>query len=108
MKIAVAAMGGLVDELPDRSGEYMVFSAGFGGRLTQEPSVASADGHGSSAGVAAELRRAGVTHLVVGRMDAGAAAALAERGIAVVRGASGDARAAAEALARGRLVDRGD
>jgi predicted DNA-binding protein (UPF0251 family)/predicted Fe-Mo cluster-binding NifX family protein len=107
MKIAVPAVGGLVDEHFGHCREFLVFSRGLGGILSQEPTIDSAEGCGCKSGVAAELARAGVTHLVAGNMGEGAARVLASHGIAVIRGASGDARAAAEAFAAGKLADSG-
>jgi predicted DNA-binding protein (UPF0251 family)/predicted Fe-Mo cluster-binding NifX family protein len=107
MKIAVPSGGGLVDEHFGHCREFLVFSKGFGGILSQEPSIDSPEGCGCKSGVAAELARAGVTHMVAGNMGEGAARVLASHGIAVIRGASGDARAAAEAFAAGKLLDSG-
>jgi predicted Fe-Mo cluster-binding NifX family protein len=107
MKIAVPASGGLIDEHFGHCREFMVFSVGFGGNLSQEPSVESGEGCGCKSNLAADLSRAGVTHLVAGNMGEGALRVLSSHGIAVIRGASGDARAAAEAFARGKLVDSG-
>jgi predicted DNA-binding protein (UPF0251 family)/predicted Fe-Mo cluster-binding NifX family protein len=106
MKIAVPALGGLVEEHFGQCREFMVFSVGFGG-LSEEPSVVSGEGCGCKSSVAADLAREGVTHLVAGNMGEGALRVLASHGIAVIRGASGDARAAAEAFVRGDLVDSG-
>jgi predicted Fe-Mo cluster-binding NifX family protein len=107
MKIAVPARDGLVDEHFGHCKEFLVFSKGFGGILSREPSIDSPEGCGCKSGVAAELARAGVTHLVAGNMGEGAVRVLASHGIAVVRGASGDARAAAEAFAAGTFADSG-
>jgi len=107
MKIAVPASGGLIEEDFGHCREFMVFSVGFGGRLSQEPSVESSDSSGCKSSLAAELSRERVTHLVLGSIGEETLRALSSRGIAVIRGASGDARAAAEAFARGKLVDSG-
>jgi predicted DNA-binding protein (UPF0251 family)/predicted Fe-Mo cluster-binding NifX family protein len=107
MKIAVPAMGGLIEEHFGHCKEFMVFSVGFGGNLSQEPSVSGSEDCGCKSNLAADLARAGVTHLVAGNMGEGAFRTLSSHGIAVIRGASGDARAAAEAFARGKLHDMG-
>jgi predicted DNA-binding protein (UPF0251 family)/predicted Fe-Mo cluster-binding NifX family protein len=107
MKIAVPSREGLVDEHFGHCKEFLVFSVGQGGALVTETSVPSPEGCGCKSGVAFELARAGVTHLVAGNMGEGALRVLSSHGIGVVRGASGDARAAALAFARGELPDSG-
>jgi predicted Fe-Mo cluster-binding NifX family protein len=69
--------------------------------------MSSPEGCGCKTGIAADLARAGVTHLVAGDMGDGALRALSSRGIAVARGAAGSARRAAEAFAHGRITDSG-
>lgn len=107
MKIAVPSRDGLVDEHFGHCKEFLVFAATLGGVLLSEPTIPSAEGCGCKSGIAGELARAGVTHLVAGNMGEGAVRVLSSHGIGVVRGATGDARAAAEAFARGSLQDSG-
>ena len=94
MKIAVPARDGLVDEHFGHCKEFLVFSVD-NGALKPEPTLPSPEGCGCKSGVAADLARAGVTHLVAGNMGEGAVRVLAANGITVIRGASGDARQAA-------------
>ena len=110
MKIAVPARNGLVDEHFGHCKEFLVFSVvgeGAAAGVSPEPAIPSPEGCGCKSGVAAELARAGVTHLVAGNMGEGAVRVLGAHGIAVLRGAEGPARAAAEAFARGALGDSG-
>jgi predicted DNA-binding protein (UPF0251 family)/predicted Fe-Mo cluster-binding NifX family protein len=110
MKIAVPSRDGLVDEHFGHCKEFLVFKvegSGADAMLTTEPTVPSPEGCGCKSGVAADLARAGVTHLVAGNMGEGAVRVLGSHGIAVIRGASGDAKAAALAFAKGALADSG-
>ncbi len=106
MKIAVPSRDGLVDEHFGHCKEFLVFRV-EGKSLVAEPTIPSPEGCGCKSGVAAELARAGVTHLVAGNMGEGAVRVLGSHGIAVLRGASGEAKAAAQAFAEGRLADSG-
>ncbi len=106
MKIAVPARDGLVDEHFGHCKEFLVFSVD-NGALKPEPTLPSPEGCGCKSGVAADLARAGVTHLVAGNMGEGAVRVLAANGITVIRGASGDARQAAQAFFDGTLADSG-
>jgi len=110
MKIAVPSREGLVDERFGHCKEFLVFKVEGSGpvaKLLPEPAIPSLEGCGCKSGVAAELARAGVTHLVAGNMGEGAVRILGSHGIVVVRGASGSASAAAEAFAKGALGDSG-
>jgi predicted DNA-binding protein (UPF0251 family)/predicted Fe-Mo cluster-binding NifX family protein len=110
MKIAVPSREGLVDEHFGHCKEFLVFSvegSGPAATLLPEPTIPSLEGCGCKSSVAAELARAGVTHLVAGNMGEGAVRVLGSHGIEVVRGASGSALRAAEAFARGNLGDSG-
>ncbi|HUX42695.1 MAG TPA: DUF134 domain-containing protein [Rectinemataceae bacterium] len=106
MKIAVPSRNGQVDEHFGHCKEFLVFRY-EGGRLVAEPTVASGDSCGCKSGIASELARAGVTHLVAGNMGEGALRVLGANGIVVTRGAVGDAAAAALAFAQGGIVDSG-
>lgn len=106
-RIAVPSREGLVDGHFGHCKEFLVFAVAADGSLASEAAIPSLEGCGCKSGIAAELARAGVTHLVAGNMGEGAARVLASHGIAVIRGASGDARAAAEAFAAGTLADSG-
>jgi predicted DNA-binding protein (UPF0251 family)/predicted Fe-Mo cluster-binding NifX family protein len=106
MKIAVPSNGGMVDEHFGHCREFMVFEVA-GGKVMGESVLPSADGCGCKSGIASELARIGVTHLVAGNMGEGAVRVLGANGIAVIRGASGKARAAAEDFAAGALADSG-
>ena len=106
MKIAVPSRNGQVDEHFGHCKEFLVFRW-EGGRLIAEPTVASGDSCGCKSGIASELARAGVTHLVAGNMGEGALRVLGANGIAVTRGATGDAQAAALSFAQGSLADSG-
>ncbi|HUW41701.1 MAG TPA: NifB/NifX family molybdenum-iron cluster-binding protein [Rectinemataceae bacterium] len=107
MKIAVPSRGGLVDEHFGHCKEFLVYKVAEDGSLVEEPAMASPEGCGCKSGIAADLARAGVTHLVAGNMGEGAVRVLGSRGIAVVRGAAGPVRAAAESFAKGSLADSG-
>jgi Predicted DNA-binding proteins len=106
MKIAVPSREGLVDEHFGHCKEFLVFRV-EGEALVEEGSVPSQEGCGCKSGVAAELARMGVTHLVAGNMGEGAVRVLGSHGIAVVRGASGDSRAAARDFLSGAIADSG-
>jgi len=106
MKIAVPSRDGAVDEHFGHCKEFLVFRV-EGGKVVPEPTIPSPEGCGCKSGVAAELARAGVTHLVAGNMGEGAVRVLGAHGIAVARGASGGAMAAAAAFAAGALADSG-
>jgi len=106
MKIAVPSRDGLVDEHFGHCKEFLVFRA-EGDKLVAEPTIPSPEGCGCKSGVAAELARAGVSHLVAGNMGEGAVRVLGANGIAVIRGASGDAKSAAQAFLSGSLADSG-
>jgi predicted DNA-binding protein (UPF0251 family)/predicted Fe-Mo cluster-binding NifX family protein len=106
MKIAVPSKAGLVDEHFGHCKEFLVFRA-EGQSLVREQTVPSPEGCGCKSGVAAELARAGVTHMVAGNMGEGAVRVLGAHGISVVRGASGDAQAAAEGFLAGAVQDSG-
>ncbi len=106
MKIAVPSNGGMVDEHFGHCKEFMIFEVS-GEKVSGESVLPSGQGCGCKSGIAAELARAGVTHLVAGNMGEGAVRVLEANGIKVVRGASGKARAAAEAFAAGALADSG-
>ncbi len=106
MKIAVPSIGGRVDEHFGHCKEFLVFKA-EGAKIVEESVIPSLEGCGCKSGVAADLARAGVTHLVAGNMGEGAVRVLASHGIAVARGASGDAKAAAQAFLEGSLKDSG-
>ncbi len=105
MKIAVPVKDGMVDEHFGRAREFLVFRV-EGNDIVAEVPVTSTEG-GCKSGIASELARLGVTHLVVGNMGLGAVGVLGSNGIAVIRGASGDALAAARAFARGEIADSG-
>ncbi|MDP3179280.1 MAG: DUF134 domain-containing protein [Spirochaetaceae bacterium] len=106
MKIAVPSRDGLVDEHFGHCKEFLVFRA-EGDKLVVEPTIPSPEGCGCKSGVAADLARAGVSHLVAGNMGEGAVHVLGAHGIAVIRGASGAAAAAAQAFLKGTLADSG-
>ncbi len=106
MKIAVPSINGQVDEHFGHCKEFLVFRA-EGGGLVEDGVISSLEGCGCKSGVAAELARAGVTHLVAGNMGEGAIRVLASHGIKVARGASGNAKAAAQAFLDGDLKDSG-
>ncbi len=106
MKIAVPSRNGLVDEHFGHCKEFLVFRA-QGGSLVDEATIPSPEGCGCKSGVAADLARAGVSHLVAGNMGEGAVRVLGSHGIAVIRGASGDAKAAAMAFLAGTFTDSG-
>ncbi len=106
MKIAVPSRNGLVDEHFGHCTEYLVFRV-EGQNLIAEPTLPSSEGCGCKSGIASDLARIGVTHLVAGNMGEGAVHVLGASGIVVIRGASGDAQAAARAFATGSLADTG-
>ncbi len=106
MKIAVPSRNGQVDEHFGHCKEFLVFRL-EGGQLISEPAIASGDSCGCKSGIASELARAGVTHLVAGNMGEGALRVLVANGIAVTRGATGDVSSAVHAFAEGALVDSG-
>ncbi len=106
MKIAVPSHDGLVDEHFGHCKEFLVFNV-EGDGLVPEPTIPAPDACGCKSGIAGDLAKIGVTHLVAGNMGDGAVRVLGLHGIAVVRGASGNARAAAEAFAKGSLGDSG-
>jgi predicted DNA-binding protein (UPF0251 family)/predicted Fe-Mo cluster-binding NifX family protein len=107
MKIAVPSKDGMVDEHFGHCKEFMVFEV-EGGKVTGESILPSADGCGCKSGIASELARLGVSHLVAGNMGDGAVRVLSSNGIKVIRGAAGKARDAAESLASGKLSDSGE
>ena len=106
MKLAVPARDGHVDDHFGHCKEFLVFRV-EGDTLVPEPAIPSPEGCGCKSGIAAELARAGVKHLVAGNMGDGALRVLTARGIGVTRGASGDALAAARAWLAGNLADSG-
>ncbi len=106
MKIAAPSRNGQIDEHFGHCKEYLVFSVN-GTELVPEGTIASPEGCGCKSGVAVDLAKAGVTHMVAGNMGAGAVRVLGSHGIAVIRGASGDARAAVQAFVNGTLADSG-
>ncbi len=106
MKIAVPSMDGVVDAHFGHCKEYAVFSL-KDGKLFDEAVIPSPAGCGCKSGVAADLARAGITHLVAGNMGEGALRVLSSHGISVIRGASGPVRAAAEAFVAGTVSDSG-
>jgi predicted DNA-binding protein (UPF0251 family)/predicted Fe-Mo cluster-binding NifX family protein len=106
VKIAVPTREGLVDEHFGHCKEFLIFTVD-GQKLIAEATIPSPEGCGCKSGVAAELARAGVSHLVAGNMGEGAVRVLGAHGITVVRGASGDAQAAAQAFVDGTLADSG-
>jgi len=106
MKIAVPSRDGMVDEHFGHCKEFLVYRAEEGG-LVEEKTIPSPDACGCKSGIAAELAREGVTHLVAGNMGEGAVRVLGSHGIAVIRGASGSAKAAAEGFLAGTVVDSG-
>ena len=106
MKIAVPSRNGLVDEHFGHCKEFIVYRAEDQG-LVEEKIVPSPEECGCKSGVAADLAREGVTHLVAGNMGEGAVRVLSAHGIAVIRGASGPARAAAEGFLAGAVRDSG-
>lgn len=107
MKIAVPSRDGLIDEHFGHCKEFLVFRA-EGGKLVEEATIPSPEGCGCKSGVAADLAKAGVTHLVAGNMGEGAVRVLGAHGIQVVRGASGSSRAAAQSFMDGSLQDSGE
>lgn len=106
MKIAVPSRDGLVDEHFGHCKEFLVFRV-ESDRLVAEPAIPSPEGCGCKSGVAADLARAGVSHLVAGNMGEGAVRVLASHGISVIRGAAGNAAEAAHAFFKGTLADSG-
>lgn len=106
MKIAVPSRDGLVDEHFGHCKEFLVFKV-EGNRLVPEPTIPSPEGCGCKSGVAADLARVGVSHLVAGNMGEGAVRVLGAHGISVIRGATGDATTAAQAFLDGTLADSG-
>jgi predicted DNA-binding protein (UPF0251 family)/predicted Fe-Mo cluster-binding NifX family protein len=106
MKIAAPSRDGQIDEHFGHCKEYLVFGV-KGTELVPEGTIASPEGCGCKSGVAVDLARAGVTHMVAGNMGAGAVRVLGSHGISVVRGASGDAREAVQAFVNGTLADSG-
>lgn len=106
MKIAVPSRDGLVDEHFGHCKEFLIFSV-EGKSLIPQQTMPSPEACGCKSGIAAELARAGVSHLIAGNMGEGAVRVLSANGITVVRGASGDARAAAQAFVDGTLADSG-
>ena len=106
MKIAVPSRNGMVDEHFGHCKEFLVFRI-EGSELVAEPAIPSPQGCGCKSGVAADLARAGVSHIVAGNMGDGAVRVLGAHGIAVLRGASGDALTAAKAFLSGELADSG-
>lgn len=106
MKIAVPSRDGLVDEHFGHCKEFLVFKV-EGNRLVPEPTIPSPEGCGCKSGVASDLARVGVSHLVAGNMGEGAVRVLGAHGISVIRGATGDATTAAQAFLDGNLVDSG-
>lgn len=106
MKIAVPSRDGLVDEHFGHCKEFLIFSV-EGKSLIPQQTMPSPEACGCKSGIAAELARAGVSHLIAGNMGEGAVRVLSANGITVVRGASGDARAAAQAFVDGTLTDSG-
>lgn len=106
MKIAVPSRDGLVDEHFGHCKEFLVFKV-EGNRLVPEPTIPSPEGCGCKSGVAADLARVGVSHLVAGNMGEGAVRVLGAHGISVIRGATGDATVAAQAFLDGTLADSG-
>lgn len=106
MKIAVPSRDGQVDEHFGHCKEFLVFRV-EGKNLVEEPAIPSPESCGCKSGVAADLARAGVSHLVAGNMGEGALRVLGAHGIIAIRGASGDAKAAAQAFLDGRLADSG-
>jgi predicted DNA-binding protein (UPF0251 family)/predicted Fe-Mo cluster-binding NifX family protein len=107
MKVAVPSRGGQVDEHFGHCEGFSVFTFDAERRIVGEEMVASLEGCGCKSGVAGELARKGVTHLVAANMGEGAVRVLQANGIAVVRGARGSAREAAERFAAGTLEDSG-
>lgn len=105
-KIAVPSLDGLVDEHFGHCKEFLIFKV-EGDKLLSEPTILSTEGYGCKSGIAADLARVGVSHLVAGNMGAGAVRVLGAHGITVIRGASGDATAAAQAFLNGALADSG-
>ena len=106
MKIAVPSRNGLVDEHFGHCKEFLIFSV-EGKSLIPQQTMPSPEACGCKSGIAAELARAGVSHLIAGNMGEGAVRVLSANGITVVRGASGDAKAAAQAFVDGTLADSG-
>ncbi|MFZ4614706.1 MAG: NifB/NifX family molybdenum-iron cluster-binding protein [Rectinemataceae bacterium] len=106
MKIAVPARNGAVDEHFGHYKEFLVFRV-EGQNLVPEATMPSPESCGCKSGIAGDLARVGVTHLVAGNMGEGAVRVLGANGIAVFRGASGDARTAALAFAHGTIADTG-
>lgn len=106
MRIAVPSREGLVDEHFGHCKEFLLFRV-ENGELLEEAVLPSSDSCGCKSGIASDLARAGVNHLVAGNIGEGAVRVLGANGIAVTRGARGDARAAALAYAGGSLVDSG-
>ena len=103
-KIAVASNEGQVDQHFGRCREFLVFRV-EGSSLIGEPSLIPAEGSGCKSGIASELARIGVTHVIAGNMGPGAERILFANGISIVRGAEGDAVDAARAFLNGTLKD---
>lgn len=106
MKIAVPSRNGLVDEHFGHCKEFLVFRV-ENDKLVPEPAIPSPEGCGCKSGVAADLARAGISHLVAGNMGEGAVRVLASHGIKVIRGAAGNAAEAAQSFFSGTLADSG-
>lgn len=106
MKIATPSINGLIDEHFGHCKEFLVFSV-TDKRLVSEQPIPSKEGCGCKSGIAVDLARAGVTHLVAGNMGEGAVRVLASHGIQVTRGATGDAKKAVQAFIDGTLADSG-
>jgi predicted DNA-binding protein (UPF0251 family)/predicted Fe-Mo cluster-binding NifX family protein len=106
VKIAVPSRDGQVDEHFGHCKEFLVYRV-EGQSLVDDKTIPSPEGCGCKSGVAADLAREGVTHLVAGNMGEGAVRVLGAHGITVVRGASGSARAAAEGFLAGSVKDSG-
>lgn len=105
--IAVPSRDGLVDEHFGHCKEFLLFSVSSDGKVESEKTIPSPAGCGCKSGVAHDLARAGVTHLIAGNMGDGAVRVLASQGITVTRGASGDAAKAVADYAAGSLADSG-
>lgn len=106
MKIAVPSRNGLVDEHFGHCKEFLIFKV-EGDKLVAEKAMPSPEGCGCKSGIAADLARAGISHLVAGNMGEGAVRVLTAHGINVIRGAAGDAAEAAQAFFKGTLADSG-
>lgn len=106
VKIAVPSRNGQVDEHFGHCEEFIVYRV-EGQGLVEEKVIPSPNECGCKSGIAADLAREGVTHLVAGNMGEGAVRVLGSHGISVIRGASGSARAAAEGFLAGSVKDSG-